>query len=435
MSQGLAELLGWDRELKGRKGAATRLAGIDVYHDFDWLDLFRDERTQFRNGQCLARRVLADCPEGKAPALLLTDRDEVEEGARTTGSHYVVVLNLPRYLELAEADAAVSYLARALGPGITRVRELQELAAARPDELRALMNLKLEAGDIAAWAAGNETRLAELRAIVESETPPGTDVATAVSALRALGHLDSEVVTAIVDLFGTDVGREIRLQLLRALTEDPSGRRVTGDVLGQRMAERLGDARRAVADYSALLDRPDSTETDLQAFLEINPWLLGLDYSRVLARQPILRGTADFILERFDGFHDLLELKSPQDPIIVAPDEGKMPPSASKQTLSRDLAQAIAQVHVYRDALRHEAVADESFGLSHSRDPHVIIVIGKVAALSDQRGRLLRELNRSLHHVEIVPYDILGKRSSAVLDNVDRYLLAVSEEQLAEASE
>jgi hypothetical protein len=102
--------------------------------------------------------------------LLLTGRDDIQEGARLTSSHYVVVLNLPRYLMLAEADAAVSYLARALGTGITRLPELQELSHAWPDELRALINLHLEVSDIASWVEGDVDRLAELRAIVGENT-------------------------------------------------------------------------------------------------------------------------------------------------------------------------------------------------------------------------------------------------------------------------
>jgi hypothetical protein len=36
---------------------------------------------------------------------------------------------------------------------------------------------------------------------------------------------------------------------------------------------------------------------------------------------------------------------------------------------------------------------------------------------------VLTELNKSLHRVEVVPYDVLGMRASAILDNVERYLL------------
>jgi hypothetical protein len=34
----------------------------------------------------------------------------------------------------------------------------------------------------------------------------------------------------------------------------------------------------------------------------------------------------------------------------------------------------------------------------------------------------MRELNRSLHRVEVVPYDVPGKRATAALANVEQYL-------------
>ena len=37
-------------------------------------------------------------------------------------------------------------------------------------------------------------------------------------------------------------------------------------------------------------------------------------------------------------------------------------------------------------------------------------------------------LNRSLHHVEIVPFDVLARRAHAVLDNVKRYLVAADQQ-------
>lgn len=67
-------------------------------------------------------------------------------------------------------------------------------------------------------------------------------------------------------------------------------------------------------EYSALVQKPDSGETALQEFIEKNPWLLGLDYVKARPRKPLPRGAMDFILERYDGLQDFLELKSPQDP-------------------------------------------------------------------------------------------------------------------------
>lgn len=394
----------WNRPLRHRRGGATRLGGIDVYHDFEWLSVFPDSRAQFRNGQCLATRVKDDCPEGKTPALLLTDRDDVKERAVETDSHYVLILNLPRYLETAQADAALSYWANAAGTGITRLGDLVELADATSEEqFRAFLDLRLNTEHITRWAASDSVRMAQLRDIagVELEGESFADVPSVIAALRALAPLDADILCTVARLIRPETDRNARLQLLRALTDDPTGRYDAGAILGNRTADRVGDARKAAVDYCALVEDPSSTETELQLFIENNPWLLGLDYAHIRARRQVPRGVVDFILERFDGFHDLLELKSPQDAIITAPDGPELPPSASDYALSPDLAGALAQVHVYRDILTTDAAAAERlYGLKHTRDPRVIIVIGRAEPLPTHRRSVLRELNKSLHRAE-----------------------------------
>jgi len=250
------------------------------------------------------------------------------------------------------------------------------------------------------------------------------DVGAVAAALQALGGLDAEIIAAIESVLGRVEDREAKLAFLRALTADRLGRYVTSEVLGQRISERLGDARDVADRYARLVDDPQSTETHLQGFIEEHPWLLGLDYAQVRPRRLLPRGQMDFILERYDGYHDLLELKSPQDPIVSAPAAvDGVPPVASSFALSPDLAQALAQVHVYRDTMSADVV-DRLYGLRNTRDPRIIIVIGRAGPLPDHRGRVLRELNLSLHRVEIVPYDVLASRARTILDNVERHLTA-----------
>jgi hypothetical protein len=417
--------LDWDPPLEHRHGAPSRLAGIDVYYDFDWFDHFNDGRAQFRNGKRLAERVIADAPDGKVPALLLTDNDDVDERAIETPSHYVLIINLPRYLELADPDAAVAYLARGLGRDLVRAGELHALAEADPDALAALFRLHLDVSHIAEWAGADDARIEQLRQLVGAARPDRSLRPEEVAEiLRGWDRLDSQVVDALAEVLSSCNDVEAQMRLLQAMNENVDGRYVTAEVLAARTEDRLADARAAADDFDALLATGDHTETDLQEFLEANIWLLGLDYSRMRARYPIVRGTVDFILERFDGFHDLLELKAPTDPIIVAPDEDGPPPSASRYALSSSLARALAQVHVYRDSLAHSATVDEQFGLRNSREPRMVIVIGTANALSPHRLRVMRELNRSLHRVEIVPYDVIAKRARARLNAIEHYLLA-----------
>jgi hypothetical protein len=457
----MASEIGWDRPLRYRRGSPTRLDGVDIYFDFEWLDVFSDGRAQFRNGQCLAQLVRNDCPQGKVPALLLTTRDDVEERSIETDSRFVVVLNLPRYLAHATPDAAASYYAHRLDSGITSIAKLHKLVA-QPAVIQAVVDKELtvdhinawvgedpdrieevaripgvrdavelahgefDVEKIAAWAAGNEKRIDQLRRIAGEHEPEGPTATfgAVVAALETLDDLDEEIVNAIESLLGPKADRDAKLRFLRALTADPTGRFATSEVLGERIGERLEDARAITAEYEALLAAPHASETALQRFIEANPWLLGLDYVQVRPRRPVPRGQVDFILERYDGFHDVLELKSPQDPIILAPDAvDGVPPAASAFALSPDLAQAMAQIHVYRDILSTDALTvDKLYGIENSRDPSVLIVIGQARLLPSHRARVLRDLNLSLHRVEIVPYDVLADRASAVLDNVELYL-------------
>jgi hypothetical protein len=403
--------LGWDRPLRFRQGARQRLRGIDVFYDFPWTKHFRDERAQFVNGQCLADQVIEDCPDGKQPALLLTARDDVDEGAHQAERSYVMVVNLPRYLASADGNAAAAYLARRLGPGITRAKSYSRMTGSSFGQLADWLGEHLDAELLHHWADKNEERLHLLRSI---GTPEDNDVGTsdlerALAALEALKKLDPEIARAVADLVTTDTDLAARIELLHAITGDMDGRYATGEILHRRARERLADARKAAEQFDELLKKDG--ETKLQGFLEQHPWLLGLDYARVRARQQIPRGAVDFLLERFDGFHDLLELKSPGAPIFEAHGKNADIPSPSSYRLSRQLALALAQVHAYRDALHHESATEELYGLPHTREPLITILIGRAAKLGEHQERLLREFNRSLHRVEIVPFDVLGRRA------------------------
>jgi hypothetical protein len=432
LSGAVTTQLEWKPPLRYRRGADQRLRGIALFYDFPWNRYFPDRRAQFVNGQSLADQVIKDCPTSLRPALLLTDRDDVEEGARTTDRFYVMVVNLPRYLKSAEGNAAAAYLAARLGRGITRAKRFSELTEASAGELAEWLGDRLDADVLSQWADDNRERVELLRAVAaqaadadDCVTNTATDVARALTALETLEVLDPEIAQAISELVTPETDPAARLELLRALTDDIDGRYATSEVLNERAHDRLVDARGAADEFEALL--ATAGETELQDFLELHPWLLGLDYAQVRPRQRVPRGAVDFLLERFDGFHDLLELKSPDDAIFET--QGKVEiPSPSSYRLSRPLALALAQVHVYRDILRHEEVTEELFGLRHTREPRITILIGLISNATTSEARLLGEVNRSLHRVEIVPFDVLARRARAILENVERYLLAAKQE-------
>jgi hypothetical protein len=424
--------LEWEPELSYVRGSPSLLDGIDVYYDFKWRAELGHRRRQFPNGQCLARLVRRHAPPGKRPALVLTTQD-VQPHPYVTDTHFFFIVNI-RQVKGARADVAESLWASYLETEMEKVSRLQELAT-DPEAMEAILTIER----VAEWLGRDPDRRAQLEQELglRSDTEADVDVAEVVRALHALAaaELDTEVVSAIAAAFGPEVDRGRRIELLRGLTEDRDGRYVAGEVFVERTAERIADARAAMAAYQALLDDPATDETAMHAFIEKNLWLLGLDYAKMVSQQRLLGGRMDFILERFDGFQDVLELKDPQDPIVVDagdPGLGAASPS-SAYSLSRVVAQALGQVHSYRDRLtRHAEATEDLLGLPLSRDPRLIIIVGRADRLPEHSQRVLTELNKTLHRVEVVPYDVLARRAEAVLANVEKYLLHLEDDAAPE---
>lgn len=413
----------WSTPLSWRWGACRRLLGIKVYHDFRWSDLFPDERTQFKNGLSLARLVVDDCPQGKQPALLLTVDETAVERAIETHDEYVVVVRIRHYLREASGDAAAAYYAHGIRRRITQLAALEEVGNS-PDMLVSFLEENLTSELVERWSNARPERREDLRRIT-SEREHGQVTASRVAeVLASMDAIPAEVWNVLVEMLPSLLDDETRQLLLNAITGDPNGRRITSQTLGARVAERIADTKEAVAEYERLILAEDTTESVLQRYIEDHPWMVGLDYSRVRRKALLPRGELDFCLERFDGFYDILELKSPADSIVLAaPTVDGVPPTASSYRLSPDLANALAQVHVYRDAMTNDAqVVERLYGLRKSRNPRLIIVIGRVGAMSDDRQRVLEQLNLSLSRVEIMPYDVLGRRAVGWLCNIESYL-------------
>ena len=93
----------------------------------------------------------------------------------------------------------------------------------------------------------------------------------------------------------------------------------------------------------------------------------------------------------------------------------------SAYSLAPNLAQALAQVHLYREWIA--TASSESLDLYEvTRDPRITIIIGRDDNLPNETARkILRQLNVTLHRMSVLPYDILADRAEAQLDNLARF--------------
>lgn len=425
----------WPIPLRIKNASPVRLPGVVVFHDFDWAKTFGNNRSQFRNGRRLALLAQNDCPKGKKPGLLLTTMPDAEETVIESEELYLVVVNVTRYVG-ASADPALTYLASRLKAPITALSRTQLLRASTED-LAWLLDQRLNAVELRRWAATNSVRRDLLASVIstlgDNKSPPHDPSAETLTtmapddvarALLRLEHLGKPLIDAICCLLESGVKAEGATRLLRSLTSTDDGRRQAVRVIGQQISQRIADARFAATLYQGLLRNPNTNETDFQRMIEDYPWLIGLDYVEVRHRQEIPRGQLDFIIKRYDGFYDLIELKDPQDPIVAINSKAATPPSPSDYSLSPVLAQALAQAHAYRDTLTsHEEAMSRLYGLEWTRNPRLIIVIGRLSIMSEAQRRILEQMNLSLHRVEIVPYDLLAERAELFISNVERYLV------------
>lgn len=101
----------WHQKLYFRKGAPSLLSGIDIWYDFNWEAVVGHDRSTFPNGLKLAELVVADCPEGKKPAIVLTRGESTEVRRFETSDDYCVVINIDDYLDNVKSDVARTYFA------------------------------------------------------------------------------------------------------------------------------------------------------------------------------------------------------------------------------------------------------------------------------------------------------------------------------------
>lgn len=411
----------WDRPLEHRRGGGSRLGGLDIYYDFNWREVFRHDRAVFPRGQSLAQLVTGDCPDGKKPSLLLTKRTDVAARIEETEDRYIVIVPIIDYLANAGAVAATTYYARMSGTPLTQLPTLSEIDFSNT-ELEGFLAEHLNFEALYRWAVDNPGRIDTLRRI--SAENGEKFVPSAADEIRRLEEADPATLEAMgeyLDRIGDH--EDIRL-LLSRVTGSEFGRLLTANVLASQLPERIADTRNKLNEYQELIEEPNSTETDVQNFLENNPWIVGLPYVSARARVEIPRGELDFVLDRFDGFFDIVELKGPSD-IIVSERQGaaaSRPPSASAYSLGPALAKALAQAHHYRSILDHARNLSDQYGLLDTRQPWILILLGRSDTLSDTGREILRELNLSLHRVEVIPYDILGRRTEGFLANVEELL-------------
>jgi hypothetical protein len=207
---------------------------------------------------------------------------------------------------------------------------------------------------------------------------------------------------------------------IATLTKDlTKARRQRQQIRIVEMEQSVPEFKKQLAEFQRLIDEGKALasvkgmkqESLYQDFLKDNFWMFGVQYISMESKQRSGRDTIpDLLLQRTDGFNDVVELENPTDPLFVV--------KANRSEQSGALKEALAQTMDYLDD--YDIGYQEDFyetGLDTYK-PKGIIVIGRSGEKSAERRR--RQLNSYLHGIEIWTYDDLIHNAQQVINLLER---------------
>jgi hypothetical protein len=146
---------------------------------------------------------------------------------------------------------------------------------------------------------------------------------------------------------------------------------------------------------------------DIQNWLFEHQWVFGPNYLDG-SREELDRigNQIDFVLQRYDTFYDIIELKLPSAKLFIGTGEKKSQKRLSRKfKISGEVKDAISQLFGYLEEF--ELDKTNKFYEDPKKDmykPKGIIVIGRSQG---NEKRALKTVNAYLHGIEIYTYDDL----------------------------
>lgn len=161
-----------------------------------------------------------------------------------------------------------------------------------------------------------------------------------------------------------------------------------------------------VSEFIDLLSLPDINELKIAPFLKNNfQTIFGPEYKSVYHEEKLgLHERTDFLLQRINDYHDIIELKSPQFELFVEKDKRG---AKFYMKMSAELKNAISQMMYYlKDYNVLYLSQKEQLGYDVLL-PKGIIVIGRT---KDDEREAIRVHNSYLNSIQIITYDELLER-------------------------
>ena len=171
---------------------------------------------------------------------------------------------------------------------------------------------------------------------------------------------------------------------------------------------------RAVEKFEEMLEN-DMTEHDWQKWFQENNWVLGTDYVRILDERNIdTKNITDFLMEAYDGFIDIVEIKRPDGNLnfwAKSKDHDNYVPD-------QDLVKAITQATKYIYEIEREANSIkflERVDEVKTIKPRCVLIYGRSDDWNNEQKESFRILNSNYHNLSILTYDHILERARRII--------------------
>lgn len=196
---------------------------------------------------------------------------------------------------------------------------------------------------------------------------------------------------------------------------------VKNNILSFSVTNMIEFCRReeALIDFESSLSE-NKKESYWQEWFENNDWILGNEFTGILDERNIdTKNIADFLVETFDGFVDIVEIKRPDGNLKFWSD------SKDHDNLipSQDLVKAITQTQNYIQSLEEEMNSvkmQKKLGNASIVKPRATLIFGRSVDWGDEEYKAFRILNDGYKDLTILTYDQVLTRAKKTLNLAKR---------------
>ena len=179
----------------------------------------------------------------------------------------------------------------------------------------------------------------------------------------------------------------------------------------------IANRRKALLEFEENL-KNDVKEEIWQKWFERNNWVLGTDFVSLSDDRRIdVNNIADFIVENFDGFVDLVEIKRVGESIKffeAKKDHSNLIPYSL-------LVKAITQLANYLATLEKKANENDTTNrIGKILKPRGILIYGRSKDWKEKEYEAFRLLNASLTNITIYTYDMVYDRAKKINDYISK---------------